>query len=141
MAENGFIWIYLIFFLIPAAKLLPRLIKKLKNKSGIVQPQYDTQYNVSNEMMSESNPKRSEISSNLDSKPKTTEMLVLGELTRGTKNFDSLQKILGIDNDTLNSVLENLENKGLMRVEQNQGLFGPKVELYQTEEGIKKFYS
>ncbi len=141
MVENGFIWIYLIFFLIPAAKLLPRLIKKWKNKSGIVQPQYGTQYNMSNEVVSESHPKKSEISSQIDAKPKTTEMLVLGELTRGTKNFDSLQKILGIDNDALNSVLEYLENNGLMRVEQKQGLFGPKVELSPTEEGIKKFYS
>jgi Holliday junction DNA helicase RuvA subunit len=68
-------------------------------------------------------------------------LLVLGELTRGTKNFDLLQKTLGIDNDTLNSVLEDLEKKGLMRVEQKQGLLGPKVELYPTEEGLKKFYS
>lgn len=141
MVENGFIWIYLIFFLIPAAKLLPRLIKKWKNKSGIVQPQYGTQYNMSNKVVSESHPKKSEISPQIDAKPKTTEMLVLGELTRGTKNFDSLQKILGIDNDALNSVLEYLENNGLMRVEQKQGLFGPKVELSPTEEGIKKFYS
>lgn len=141
MAEHGFLWIYLIFFLIPAAKLLPRLIKKWKNKSDIVQPQHDTQYTVSNEMITESHPKKSEIPSHLDSKPKTTEMLVLGELTRGTKNFDSLQKILGIDNNTLNFVLEDLEKKGLIRVEQSQGLFGPKVELYPTEEGIKKFYS
>ncbi|MDO8640486.1 MAG: hypothetical protein Q7R33_02990, partial [Nitrosarchaeum sp.] len=59
----------------------------------------------------------------------------------GTKNFDVLQKNLGIDNKTLNSVLEDLENQGLMRVEQKQGLLGPKVELYPTEEGIKKYYS
>ena len=68
-------------------------------------------------------------------------MLVLGELNHGTKNFDVLQKNLGIDNKTLNSVLEDLENQGLMRVEQKQGLLGPKVELYPTEEGIKKYYS
>ncbi len=141
MAESDFIWIYLIFFLIPAAKLLPRLMKKWKNKSGIAHPQYDTHYNTSNEFISESQPKKPEISSNLNSKPKTTEMLVLGELTRGTKNFNSLQKILGIDSDTLNSVLEDLEKRELMRVEQKQGLLGPKVELHPTEKGINKFYS
>lgn len=141
MAENGFIWIYLIFFLIPLAKLLPRLIKKWKNKSSIMQPQYDTQYNISNETVSESYPKKSEIPSHMDSKPQSTDMLVLGELDHGTKNFDTLQKILGVDIDTLNSVLEDLENKGFMRVEHKQGLFGPKVELYPTEEGIKKLYS
>ncbi len=140
MVEDGFIWIYLIFFLIPLARIIPRLIKKWKKTEEIPQ-QYDSQYNVSNDIISEAPPKKSEMPSNIDSKPKTTEMLVLGQLTRGTKNFDSLQKILGIDVDTLNLVLEDLEKNGLMRVEQKQGLFGLKVELYPTEEGLKKFYS
>lgn len=48
------------------------------------------------------------------------------------------KKYWGIDIDTLNSVLEDLENKGFMRAKHKQGLFGPKVELYPTEEGIKK---
>lgn len=141
MVEDGFIWIYLIFFLIPLARIVPRLIKKWKKQSDNVPQQYDSQYNVSNDIISKSPPKKSEMPPKIDSKPKTTEMLVLGQLTRGTHNFDSLQKILGIDTDTLNSVLEDLEKNGLMRVEQKQGLFGPKVELHPTEEGIKKFYS
>lgn len=141
MAEDGFIWIYLIFFLIPLARIIPRLIKKWKKQSGDMPQQYDSQYHVSNDIVSESPPKKPEIHSKIDSKPKTTEMLVLGQLTRGTNNFDSLQKILEIDTDTLNSVLEDLEKNGLMQVDQKQGLFGPKVELYPTEEGLKKFYS
>jgi len=140
MAEDSFVWIYLIFFLIPLARIIPRLIKKWKKQPDMPQ-QYDTPYHVSNDIISESHSKKSEIPSKIDSKPKTTEMLVLGQLTRGTNNFDSLQKILGIDTDTLNSVLEDLEKNGLMQVEQKQGLFGPKVELRPTEEGIKKFYS
>jgi len=140
MAEDGFIWIYLIFFLIPLARIIPRLIKKWKKQSGMPQ-QYDSQYHVSNDTVSESHSKKSEMPSKIDSKPKTTEMLVLGQLTRGTNNFDSLQKILGIDTDTLNSVLEDLEKNGLMQVDQKQGLFGQKIELHPTEKGIKKFYS
>lgn len=140
MAEDGFIWIYLIFFLIPLARIIPRLIKKWKKQSGMPQ-QYDSQYYVSNDIVSESHSKKSEMPSKIDSKPKTTEMLVLGQLTRGTNNFDSLQKILGIDTNTLNSVLEDLEKNGLMQVDQKQGLFGPKIELHPTEKGIKKFYS
>lgn len=140
MAEDGFIWIYLIFFLIPLARIIPRLIKKLKKKSDMGQEQY-SQYTNSNETLSESRPKNPEISSQMASKPKSIDMLVLSELNHGTKNFDVLQKILGIDVDTLNSVLDDLEKKGLIRVEQKQGLFGPKVELYPTEEGVKKYYS
>ena len=58
-----------------------------------------------------------------------------------TLSSDDREKKLGIDNETLNSVLEDLENQKLMKVEQKQGLLGPKVELYPTEEGIKKYYS
>ncbi len=142
MAENGFIWIYLIFLLIPLSKILPRLIKKWKLKnSGVTTQLSDNQFQVSNNTPSESSRETFGVPHQRESKPKSTDMLVLGELNHGTKNFDVLQKNLGIDNKTLNSVLEDLENQGLMRVEQKQGLLGPKVELYPTEEGIKKYYS
>lgn len=142
MAEHEFVWIYLIFFLIPLARILPRLIKKWKIKnSGTPQQPFDNQLQVSNNTISESSRETFKAQPQRESKPKSTDMLVLGELNHGTKNFDVLQKRLGIDNETLNSVLEDLENQGLMRVEQKHGLLGPKVELYPTEEGVKKYYS
>jgi len=142
MAENEFVWIYLIFLLIPLARILPRLIKKWKiKKSGTSQQPFDYQLQVSNNTISESSRETFRAQPQRELKPKSTDMLVLGELNHGTKNFDVLQKRLGIDNETLNSVLEDLENEGLMRVEQKQGLLGPKVELYPTEEGVKKYYS
>ena len=142
MAEIDFVWIYLIFLLIPLSKILPRLIKKWKLKNSSVTPQLsDNQFQVSNNTLSESSRETFRVHHQRESKPKSPDMLVLGELNHGTKNFDVLQKNLGIDNKTLNSVLEDLENQGLMRIEQKQGLLGPKVELYPTEEGIKKYYS
>jgi len=142
MAENGFVWIYLIFFLIPLARILPRLIKKWKMKnSGTTQQPFDNQFQVSNNTISESSRETFKAQPQRELKPKSTDMLVLGELNHGTKNFDVLQKRLGINNETLNSVLEDLENQGLMRVEQKHGLLSPKVELYPTEEGVKKYYS
>ncbi len=142
MAENEFVWIYLIFLLIPLARILPRLIKKWKIKnSGTPQQPFDNHIQVSNNPISESSRETFKEQPQRESKPKSTDMLVLGELSHGTKNFDVLQKRLEIDNETLNSVLEDLENQGLMRVEQKQGLFGAKVELYLTEEGVKKYYS
>src|SRR3989304_4650459 len=142
MAENEFAWIYLIFLLIPLARILPRLIKKWKiKKSGTSQQPFDYQLQVSNNTISESSRETFRAQPQRELKPKSTDMLVLGELNHGTKNFDVLQKRLGIDNETLNSVLEDLENQGLIRVEQKQGLLGPKVELYPTEEGVKKYYS
>ena len=142
MADNGFVWIYLIFLLIPLSRILPRLIKKWKLKnSGITQQQVDTQFQISNNTVSESSRDTFRVQPQIESKPKSTDMLVLGELNHGTKNFDVLQKKLGLDNETLNSVLEDLENQRLIRVEQRQGLFGSKVELYPTEDGVKKYYS
>ena len=75
------------------------------------------------------------------SKPVSKDMLVLAELHRGTRNFESVLKNTGLARDELNSILEDLEKKGLMRVEQKNGLFGAKVELYPTEKGSKKFYT
>jgi len=37
--------------------------------------------------------------------------------------------------------LEDLEKRGLMKVEEKSGLFGPKVELYLTDKGYKEYYS
>jgi DNA-binding HxlR family transcriptional regulator len=68
-------------------------------------------------------------------------MLVLGELNRGVKNFNSIQRNLGIDTEKLDETLQSLENQGLMKVQNKQGVFGPKIELIPTEKGFKKFYS
>jgi len=142
MAENGFIWIYLIFLLIPLSKILPRLIKKWKLKnSDIPQQPFDNRFQVSNNTLSESSIDTFRTQPQRELKPKSIDMLVLCELNHGIKNFDVLQKKLGIDNETLNSILEDLENHGFLRVEQKQGFFGSKVELYATEEGVKKYYS
>ena len=143
MAEEGFGWIYLLFFLIiPLSRILPRVVQKLKNKNrGTSEPFAQTTYTSTNESMTDtpSNTFQSEIPKEMS--PQTLDMLVLGELNRGTKNFNSIQKNLGIDNGALEKILQSLENQGLMAVQSKQGVFGPKVELQLTEKGFKKFYS
>ena len=74
-------------------------------------------------------------------KPKTKNMMVLGELNNGTRTFEKVQKNTGLDVEELNKILENLEKQGLIKVQQRQGLFGLKVELYPTEKGFKEYYS
>jgi hypothetical protein len=37
--------------------------------------------------------------------------------------------------------LKSLEDQGLMKIQNKQGLLGPKIELIPTEKGFKKFYS
>ena len=62
-------------------------------------------------------------------------------INRGAKNFKKIQKITGLERDELVSILDDLEKRGLMKVEEKSGLFGPKVELYLTDKGSAKIHS
>ena len=75
------------------------------------------------------------------SKPKNKETRVLGELNKGTKDFNKIQKNLGINNQELENILKDLENQGLMKVIKKSGPFGIKVQLVPTEKGFKKYYT
>jgi len=71
----------------------------------------------------------------------TKHLLVLEIMNRGAKKFENIQKITGLERDELVSILDDLEKRGLMIVEQKSGLFGPKVELYLTDKGSAKIHS
>ncbi len=143
MAEEGFAWIYLVFFLvIPLSRILPRIVKKWKEKNQGTSEQFtQTTYQSTNETIAEPSIKTPPERITKEMSPQTLDMLVLGELNRGTKNFNSIQKNLGVDNKVLEEILDSLEKQGLMKVQSKQGLFGPKTELIPTEKGFKKFYS
>jgi len=67
-------------------------------------------------------------------------MQVLGELNKGVRDFNKIQKNLGINNQELENILKDLEDQGLMKIVKRGGLVGVKVELYATEKGFKKYY-
>lgn len=143
MAEEGFAWIYLVFFLvIPLSRILPKLIRKWRGKAqSNPEPFNQKSYNSTKETITESPQNTNRMDIPREMKPPTLNMLVLGELNRGTKNFDAIQRNLGIDGKTLDKTLQNLEEQGLMEVQNKQGLMGPKIELVLTNKGFKKFYS
>ena len=143
MAEEGFAWIYLVFFLvIPLSRIIPRVIKKWKEKNQGTSEQFtQTTYQSTNETIAEPSRKASTEGITREMSPQTLDMLVLGELNRGTKSFNSIQRNLGVDNKALEEILDSLEKQGLMKVQNKQGLMGPKIELIPTEKGFKKFYS
>jgi len=146
--EADFSWIYLIIFLmIPLARILPRVLKKLKSGNSeseeIPQRQFESNFNRyedQSDKQFESNfteyqePPKS-------SKPQTKNMLVLGELHRGVRQFENIQKNTGLTTEELDSILEDLENNGLMKAQQKSGLFGMKTELVPTDKGFKEYYS
>jgi len=148
MVEEGFSWIYLIFFLVPLARILPRLVRKWrKGKSTFPENQF-SQTNPENQF-SQTNPENQfsqtnpEIEKRPESfeKPQNKEMRVLGELNKGVRDFNKIQRNLGIHNQELENILKGLEDQGLMKIVKKSGLVGTKIELYPTDRGFKKYYS
>ena len=133
--------------MIPLARILPRILKKLKSGNSesqeIPQRQFESNFN----RYEDQSDKQFESNSTeypeppKSSKPQTKNMLVLGELHRGVKQFEDIQKNTGLTTEELNSILEDLENNGFMKAQQKSGLFGMKTELVPTDKGFKEYYS
>ncbi len=134
--SDHFYWIWLIFLMIPLVRVIQRYIRKRNN------PDYYTtsEKRVEIQLEKTSTNTIEKPVRNL-ARPETKDMLVLGELNRGVKSFDKIQKIIGLERNELISILDDLEKKGLMRVEKKSGPFGPKIELYATDKGFKEYYS
>ena len=127
MDDGGFSWIYLIFFIFPLVRILPRVIHKFRKK--------DTNYQF------ESKDKNTIQKQESVTRPQNIEMQVLGEINRKVKDFNKIQRNLRIDNQELENILKKFEDDGLMKVVRKSGLFGVKIELHPTEKGFKKYYS
>ena len=132
MADPNFSWIYLIIFLaIPLARIIPRILAKRRQESdGYSRPEpfqetQNTQWNPKQESL----------------KPQTKDMQVLGIMHQGANTFEKIQRSLKIDTKELDSILQDLEKRNLIKVVQKQGMFGPKVEIYSTDKGFKEYYS
>ena len=147
--EADFSWIYLVIFLmVPLARILPRVLKKYKiggfQSQEVPQRQFESDFNRyedQSDKQFQSTPTQSR-EPEKSSKPQTKNMLVLGELHRGVRLFENVQKNTGLTNEELNSILEDLETKGLMKTQEKPGLMGgTKTELVPTDKGFKEYYS
>ena len=69
----------------------------------------------------------------MESEPK--DVIILGSIRRGKKKFSNIQNETKISPEELNSILEELENRKFIRVEELKGWFGKKIELKITEDG------
>ena len=63
------------------------------------------------------------------------DIIVLGAIRRGNKKFDKIQRSTQIEPKELDSILEKLEELGLITVEEKKGWLGKKIELSITEKG------
>ena len=65
-------------------------------------------------------------------------IIVLGAIQGSGKKFDKIRKLSNLEPDELNSILEELEKDGMIQVVEKKGLFGKKVEIYNTPDGSRE---
>jgi hypothetical protein len=71
----------------------------------------------------------------MDEGPK--EVIVLGTIKAGIKSFNKISKIANTAPKELEGVLEKLESKKLIEVNEKKGFLGIKIEINITEKGEK----
>jgi DNA-binding HxlR family transcriptional regulator len=69
----------------------------------------------------------------METEPK--DVIVLGSIRRGKNKFSNIQSETKITVDELNLILEQLEKKNFIIVEEKKGWLGKKIELKITDEG------
>ena len=138
MTEH-FYWIWAIFFIIPFVSIIRRYLRKrnMQNFSKSSEQYHEMQFKTNSSKIE--TPRRNLLEP--EPKHETKDMQVFEALNYGAGNFEKIQKITGLERDELVSILDDLEKRGMMKVEEKSGLFGPKVELYLTDKGIKEYNS
>ena len=133
-------WIFVFFVILMAVRIAPRILKQRKmnmQRSGGI----TTEQPFFNEPK-QSFVKESDVQSfGKATTPESKDMLVLGLIIRGYKTFDEIRKRIGFDSKDLNTILDDLEKRELMKVQQKKGLLGIKVELLPTEKGYREYDS
>ncbi len=66
------------------------------------------------------------------------DLIVLGAVMRGESKFDKIKKNTKIDAEELNLILEKLEERGFITVQEKKGWLGPKIEIITTVKGRKE---
>jgi len=67
------------------------------------------------------------------------ETMVLGVISRGISKFDKISRETNVEPKNLESILQKLENSGLIKVDEKKGLLGTKIEIKPTEDGYREF--
>ena len=66
------------------------------------------------------------------------DLIVLGAISNGARQFNKISKVTKIKPEKLNNILEKLENRGFITIQEKKGWLGEKIELYVTEKGNKE---
>ena len=147
--EENYSWIYLlIFMIIPLARILPRLLRRAGLKQDISARPETPGGNFFQESPPADNFRESSSSDNFQESPRreefstknwSKEKIVLGLLMTNISKFEELQKKGNISTNNLDTILQDLEKKGLMRPVEKSGPFGKSIQLKITEKGAAEF--
>ncbi len=131
---NEFVWLYIIIFLtIPLVRILPRIIRKIRERQPI-QQEYSEETTRHWNVQNTQEPTKS-------TKLQSNDMMILGQMIAGAKTFESIQKYTGLPSEKLDAALQDLESRQMIRVEHKQGMLGQKVELHPTSKGLREFHN
>ena len=72
----------------------------------------------------------------MEEEPK--DLIVLGAIRSGAKKFSKIAHATKIKPDELNKILEKLEQRGFIHVEEKKGFLGKKIELKTTDKGSRE---
>ena len=69
---------------------------------------------------------------------KAKDLIILGAINNGVNQFNKISKVTKIDPEELNGILEKLEARGLVTIQEKKGWIGKKIELNVTEKGSRE---
>ena len=137
--EPNYSWIYLLIFLIiPLARIVPRLLRKKGLSPNMPATDENPRRNFFQENSSDNfqeSTRREEFSTKNWSKEK----IVLGLLMTDITKFEEIQKRANLSTNNLDTILQDLENKGLMTPVEKSGPFGKSIQLKITPKGAAEF--
>tara|TARA_B000000441_G_scaffold22442_1_gene13635 strand:+ start:13 stop:468 length:456 start_codon:yes stop_codon:yes gene_type:complete len=147
--EENYSWIYLLIFLIiPLARIVPRLLRRAGLKENISARPESPRGNFFQESSSPDTFRESSSSDNFQESPRREEFstknwpkekIVLGLLLTNITKFEEIQKRGNLSTNNLDTILQDLEKKGLMQPVEKTGPFGKSIQLRITEKGAAEF--
>jgi len=140
MTEH-FYWIWAIFFIIPFISIIRRYLRKRNTQNFSKSPEQYHEMQFQTNSIKIETPRRNLLQPEPEPKHAPKDMQVFEVLNHGAGNFEKIQRITSHKHDELVSILEDLEKRCMMKVEEKSGLLGSKIELYPTKKGIKEYYS
>ena len=66
------------------------------------------------------------------------DLIVLGAINNGARQFNKFSKVTKIKPKELNDILEKLENRGFIVIHEKKGWLGKKIEMNVTEKGNRE---